>query len=535
MADDITFYDHIEGYCGRLSYRPGDTATLRVSTKATRYDVTVERWGGHRDVVWEASDQPGTYTPPPEDADANGCGWPISIEVPVGEEWRSGFYLVTLQASDGPEGRRTAHACFVVGPHPDRRSPALLTLATNTWNAYNTWGGKSLYTGGTQVSFRRPFGRGMLSRDEVDRDDRKARPTRWGEEPDVNGDQFQAYRFANGYPASVGSAGWFTHERRFVEWAERRGYEFDYCISADLEDPAFITADGDSSDGGSNVYELVVHVGHDEYWSAPQRATVEAHVARGGHLGSMSGNTMFWQVRLEGADADPASTMICHKYSAHETDPVVAEGRPEVMSGLWCDPLVGRPEWSLLGAGSAAGLYNRFGKAVAAGTGGFTVYRHDHWLLAGTDLRYGDLLGAKHGVVGYETVGCPIDLDDYQLPIARPGPDRPTDIEIVALSPSSNLGVGEYPASISALSDQGDLEFIAARLYGRVDEDTLARCRYGNAVLLVCRPGPSAGEVVVIGTTDWVFGLADDPAVAQVMANVLDRYLDSRPTGSDAS
>ena len=42
-----------------------------------------------------------------------------------------------------------------------------------------------------------------------------------------------------------------------------------------------------------------------------------------------------------------------------------------------------------------------------------------------------------------------------------------------------------------------------------------------------CRPyGPGAGQVVIIGTTDWVFGLADDPAVARVTANVLDRYLD---------
>ena len=32
-----------------------------------------------------------------------------------------------------------------------------------------------------------------------------------------------------------------------------------------------------------------------------------------------------------------------------------------------------------------------------------------------------------------------------------------------------------------------------------------------------------AGTVVTIGTTDWVFGLADDAAVARVTANVLDR------------
>ncbi len=112
---------------------------------------------------------------------------------------------------------------------------ALLVLATNTWNAYNTWGGRSLYTGGKQVSFGRPFGRGMLCRPEVERDDRKARPVRWGEEPDVDGLIFQRYRTEHAYPSAIGSAGWFTHERRFVEWAEGAGYEFDYAVSSDLD------------------------------------------------------------------------------------------------------------------------------------------------------------------------------------------------------------------------------------------------------------------------------------------------------------
>ena len=38
---------------------------------------------------------------------------------------------------------------------------------------------------------------------------------------------------------------------------------------------------------------------------------------------------------------------------------------------MWADPLVGRPEWELLGAGSAFGLYHRFGKATPLGVGGF--------------------------------------------------------------------------------------------------------------------------------------------------------------------
>ena len=120
-------------------------------------------------------------------------------------------------------------------PTTDRHVRVLLVLDTNTWHAYNTWGGRSLYTGGKKVSFARPFGRGILCRPEVDRDDRKARPTRWGEEPDVDGAIFQAYRTEHAYPSAIGSTGWFTHGRRFVEWAERAGYEFDYAVSSDLD------------------------------------------------------------------------------------------------------------------------------------------------------------------------------------------------------------------------------------------------------------------------------------------------------------
>ena len=174
----------------------------------------------------------------------------------------------------------------------------------------------------------------------------------------------------------------------------------------------------------------------------------------------MSGNTMFWQVRLE----DAGRAMVCHKYTAHEVDPVVGTDAQATMTGMWADPLVGRPETALLGAGSAYGLYSRFGAAMPRGSGAFTVYRYDHWMFDGTGLRYGDLLGVDDGVVGYETVGCRLGFDAYQLPIAAGGDGTPAEVEVVAFTPSSNLAMGEYPASIAALDDQGDLEFVASRL-----------------------------------------------------------------------
>ena len=505
---DITHHDAIEGYAGRLSTLPGQAMPLHVRCTTERYDVTVERWGATREVVWQATDLAGAVPATPADADAHGCGWPVSVEVPVGVDWRSGYHHVTLRAHGAPDDRAVSHACFVVRAGA-ARARTLLVVATNTWNAYNSWGGCSLYTGGHEVSFRRPFGRGLLERPGSERDDRKARPVRWDEEPDVDGEIYQRYRFAHAYPGFMGSAGWWTYERRFVEWAERDGHVFDMAVSSDLDDDAS-TLDG---------YDLVLGVGHDEYWSAAGRDAVDAHVRRGGTYASLSGNTMFWQVRLT-----PTGSMVCHKYRAHLDDPVMADGHPEQMSGMWCDPVVGRPETAFLGAGSAYGLYHRFGQAVARGSGAFTVFRDGHWLLAGTGLRYGDLLGARDGVVGYETVGCRLAFDHHQLPIAAGGDGTPADVEVVAWAPSSNLRLGEYPASIAALDDQGDLEFVAERLYGRLDDDSIARVRHGNTVMLVCRPfGAAAGEVITIGSTDWLFGLETDPAVAQVTRNVLTR------------
>lgn len=516
-VDDQTFHDAIEGYCGQLSYAAGDTIDIHVSTHAATFEVSVERWGAERTPVWSAPSIDGVFHPPPADADANGCGWPATIGLDVDPTWQSGFYLITLTAHGVAADRSTAHACFVVRGSRDveARRRILYVLPTNTWHAYNTWGGKSLYTGGSQVSFARPFCRGMLSRPEVERDDRKARPVRFREEPDVDGEIFQRYRTDHNYPSAIGSTGWFTHGRRFVEWAEGAGYEFDYAVTSDLD------TDPDALDG----YDLVLLVGHDEYWSGPARTAVERHVENGGDLASFSGNTMFWQVRLD--DGERGTSMVCHKYRAHLDDAVMGTGDEGAMSGMWGDPVVGKPEWTLLGGGSAFGLYHRFGNATAQGIGGFVIYRSDHWLLAGTDLGYGDVLGRDDGVVGYETLGCPIGFDETNLPVlVQPAGmvPMPADCEIVAVTPSSNLGVGDYPTSIAALSDQGDLEFIAERIFGGTDDTARARARFGSAVMLTCRPfGGDGGDVVTIGTTDWVFGLAHDRNVAQVTANVLDR------------
>src|SRR5207344_3241449 len=114
MTDDITHYDAVEAYCGELSAAPGETVTLHVSCRAERYDIAIHRWGAEHQQAWSATDLVGIDHPTPADADANGCGWPVAVTVPIGHDWRSGFYLVTLTAHDAPADRAVGYAGFVV-------------------------------------------------------------------------------------------------------------------------------------------------------------------------------------------------------------------------------------------------------------------------------------------------------------------------------------------------------------------------------------------------------------------------------------
>ena len=346
--------------------------------------------------------------------------------------------------SDGATGT----GFFVVRGGQAGSALPLLVLSTSTYNAYNNWGGASLYDGAaTRVSFARPVPKGFLGKPES-RDGRFANVS--GED-DILGVRGTAWCAAQGVSPYSLSAGWDNWERRFVEWAEPRGYRFEYAVSTDLEaHPELL-----------NGRRLVVSVGHDEYWSWGMRDNLERFIENGGNVAFFSGNAVFWQVRFE----DDWRTMVCHKYVAHESDPVLATEREHLMTGMWSDPLVGRPENALTGVSFTRGGYVRTGGGVPRGSGGYLVHRHRHWAFQGTDLRYGDLLGASDGVVGYEADGCELMLEDGWLnPTGRDG--TPRDFTVLATSPahlwSHGVEESDFPERYRDLDEPGDLEFTAS-------------------------------------------------------------------------
>ncbi len=351
--------------------------------------------------------------------------------------WPSGYYAVTITSGDD-----RSDAFFVVRPDPGDPAPILLVLSTSTYDAYNDWGGPSLYTGGTRVSAERPLAKGFLVKPEPHR--RKMQP-----EPDREGLWF--FRWAEPLGLSVwsGGAGWWNWERPFVHWATANGYRLDVAISTDLEQHPEVL------DG----HRLFVCVGHDEYWSWGMRDALDAHTAAGGNAAILSGNTCCWQVRFE----DDHRAMTSYKYRADE-DPVVGTPQEHLLSGAWWDRRIGRPETSTTGLTFSRGGYSRYGLGVPRASGAYTVHRPDHWLFEGTDLRYGDALGLADTIVAYEVDGCELRTGPDGLPAPTHADGAPETLEVLATAPARLWRQDEQPSRYA--HEPGELEHTAMALYG---------------------------------------------------------------------
>ncbi|MGH9418784.1 MAG: N,N-dimethylformamidase beta subunit family domain-containing protein, partial [Thermoanaerobaculia bacterium] len=207
-----------------------------------------------------------------------------------------------------------SHIVFIV--RADGSNSALLFQTSDTgWQAYNNYGGNSLYVGspGTnpgrayKVSYNRPF-------------------------------------FTRG--VNNGQSWLFNAEYPMVRWLESNGYDISY----------FTGVDSDRVGSQITQHKVFVSVGHDEYWSAAQRANVEAARTAGIHLAFFSGNELFWKTRWENSiDGTNTAyrTLVCFK-ETHANQPI-DPADPPIWTGSWRDPRFsppddgGRPENALTG------------------------------------------------------------------------------------------------------------------------------------------------------------------------------------------
>ena len=310
----------IQGFATDISVNRGGTVNFKINTPSTDYRLDIYRMGyyggtGARKV---ATVQPSATLPQAQpncltDA-ATGlidCGnWAESASWAVPSDATSGIYFAKAIREDGNNAGRASHIVFIV--RDDAGSADILfQTADTTWQAYNTYGGNSLYVGSPvgrayKVSYNRPFNTRSV-------------------------DNGQDWLFNAEYP--------------MVRWLEANGYHVSY----------FTGVDSDRRGNLIQNHRIFLSIGHDEYWSDAQRANVEAARNAGVHLAFFSGNEVYWKTRWENSidgSGTPYRTLVCYKetHAGAKIDPL-----PNVWTGTWRDPRFsppadgGRPENALTG------------------------------------------------------------------------------------------------------------------------------------------------------------------------------------------
>lgn len=501
-------------YADRFTYAAGEAVGLHVSSAAVTVDIEVYRDGPKRVTVFERRDVPARFHAVPPDAHARGCDWPVSLEIPVGADWLPGLYIVVLRVERGPEWFES-DAFFVVRKPAGSRSKIAFILTTSTLVAYNDWGGANHYRGigddpvneiGAPVlSTQRPLGRGFLRKPTgAPREANMDTPPMFAEP------RYPAYEWArlHGYSRHHADAFWATYERLFAVWAEAQGYAFDYLTQHDLH------ADPQALDEATTA----VIVGHDEYWTWEMRDRIDAFVDRGGGVARFAGNFQ-WQVRLS-ADG---RTQSC--YRTPQNDPLAATD-PTRTTTVWEYRAIGRPAAATMGLTGLGGTYNRYGVAAPRSSGGFTIYRPEHWAFAGTDLYYGDLLGGVPvGLATFE-----LDAVEYTfhrgLPVPTFEDGAPANLDILALAPAVRGEEDRFAGRVPLNGPMAEAE--ATRIALGSDLPDYVHESAGRGAGMIASFTRGRGAVFNGGSTEWPRALElRDPFVERIVHNVLRRFANS--------
>ena len=304
----------IQGFSTTTSVTPGQTVKFKIQA-LSGFSVDVYRLGyyggsgARRQATTWSVNSPATQPACATDPSTNNydCGtWSVTTQWAVPSGAVSGVYIAKLTM-----GNDYSQIPFVV--RGDGTSKVIFKTSDATWQAYNAYGASDFYTApnsltGTQarafkISYNRPYAtRGAQS----GRD----------------------YLFSNEYPT--------------LRFLERNGMDVSY------------TTDVDVSAGTSILtgHKAFMSVGHDEYWTLPERNAVEAARDAGVNLMFLSGNEAYWHARLapsiDGSNT-PNRTLVCYKDSWESSKIDPGEGSPTWRDASQAAPNGSRPENALSG------------------------------------------------------------------------------------------------------------------------------------------------------------------------------------------
>ena len=359
FSSDLT-PDTLSGFGSQISVNQGDSLSFYVTTTAPSFTIDIYRTGYYQGIgarlIQSLGSFPGLHqaipTPDPVTGLIACTNWTKTTTITIPSSWVTGVYLAKLTSSTG----KSSFIFFVVRDDGGNENILFQTSVT-TYQAYNTWGGLSLYNNdltnkfeypyphATKVSFDRPFNPG-----------------------DSNG---------------AGHYLWF--EYHFVYWMEEQGYNVAYTTDVDT----------DARPAQLLNHKAFLSVGHDEYWSMGMRNAVQSAINAGVNVAFFSANVMYWQIRFEPNSLGvPDRVEVGYKDFATFDTPPGPDPMWNVNNSLvttnWRDPVVNMPENGMEGV-----MYEQQEEADYA----YVVENASSWIYAGTGFVDGS---SVPGIVGYE-------------------------------------------------------------------------------------------------------------------------------------
>lgn len=438
-------FSDICGYVEAADIYTGGQLKLHVSSATPDFQVNIRRVGSGA-ISLTQSFSGGVSYPVPTDGSSLNWGSGFTISIP--SDWNSGLYELVLSNSQG----YSTEYLTIRQAQAGSNAKILVLNGDTTKLAYSPIGGKSLYdfnsTQGVRapiVSVDRPLGRG----------------------------QWREYR-------------------QFIEWMNGQGIEYESASMLDIH----------RTPGLLNNYDLLIIPDHNEYWSQEMRTAWDQYLANGGNAAIFSGNTMWWQIRLEGKQ------MVCYKNASN--DPLYGTDNSRV-TVKWYDSPVNQPENTSTGVSFRTAGYHNFEGFYMVGAnatnGKYQVTDASHWVFQGTSLMSGDYIG--NAIVGYETDGALFDMVNGK-PVVKGTDGTPANFQVLGISPAFAYDSPSYVPDYVPDNYQ----------------------QHGWSTMGISQPFAGGGTVFVAPTIAWPHEL-DNSVVSKITANVINK-LKERSSGSSA-
>jgi hypothetical protein len=335
--------DHaLEGFASQVSAVSGDDVVLHINTIASAVQVQAYRMGYYQGLggrlIYQSDMVAAGAQPAPVVSVGIGtvtCPWTPTMTLSIDDTWPPGCYLLKLLGNGGQEQ-------YIPLTIRDDASTSAFVLqnSVTTWQAYNLFGGYSLYYG--VAGKRQTFA-----------------------------NRARAVSFDRPYPQSwaSGAADFVGNEYPLLYDLERHGLDLTYWTDVDLHaNPSLL-----------GNHRCLFTLGHDEYWSTPMRSGAQTANAAGVNLAFLGANACYRQIRLQPTSVGPNRLQVCFKDAAE--DPMATQD-PALTTVNWNQAPVNDPESTMIGS-----TYQSVG-AVA----NMSVTDASSWFFNGCNMTDGQVL-----------------------------------------------------------------------------------------------------------------------------------------------